>query len=80
MTSFCHLIKKDQHDALFFLYSSSILYMFRIELTIHHQEAYTVYAAYAISHVVHLQGSGVKHNIPEDQRPLVWKTFGDSFV
>ena len=49
-------------------------------ITIHHQEAYTVYAAYAISHVVHLQGSGIKHNIPEDQSPLLWKTFGDSFA
>jgi len=30
--------------------------------------------------VLHLQGSGVKHNIPEDQMPPVWKTFGDIFA
>lgn len=39
-----------------------------------------MYAAYGMYHVVYLQGSGVKHNVPEDQRPLLWKTFGDIFA
>ena len=49
-------------------------------ITIHHQEAFTVYEAYTTSHVVHLQGSGGKHNFPENQKPLLWNTFGDSFA
>jgi hypothetical protein len=53
---FC-LLNEDQQDALFFLnlFEKSILLRFSNRLTIHYQEAVTVYVAYGIYHAENIK-------------------------